>query len=208
MARPKNTAARRAQIVDGFLAVLAQRGYDGAAMTAVAEAAGLTAGLIHYHFHDKEAVLVAAVEALGARHLARLDAALDAAGAPPARLAAFIDAHLGLGAHADPEALACWLAIGAEAARRPAVAAPYREVLSALQARLRTIIDAGVEAGAFTPDDPEAAATALLAVVQGYFTLAATAPGLIPRGTAAASSAAMARGVLRMQDDLPLRTPE
>ena len=78
MARPKNTAARRAQIVDGFLAVLAQRGYDGAAMTAVAEAAGLTAGLIHYHFHDKEAVLVAAVEALGARLVAVVEAGVAA----------------------------------------------------------------------------------------------------------------------------------
>jgi TetR/AcrR family transcriptional repressor of bet genes len=208
MARPKNTDARRAQIVDGFLRVMAQRGYDGAAMSAVAEAAELTPGLIHYHFTDKEAVLVAAVEVLGARHLARLDAALAAAGARPGpQLTALIDAHLGLGAHADPEALACWLAMGAEATRRPAVAAPYRAVMAAVAARVRAVVDAGVAAKRWAPAEPEAAATAILAAIQGYFALAAAAPGLIPRGSAARAVAEMAQGVLRAKRPLPARRP-
>ena len=50
MARPRNTEERRRQIVDGLRLVMAENGYDGASVQAVAKAAGLTAGLVHYHF--------------------------------------------------------------------------------------------------------------------------------------------------------------
>lgn len=198
MSRPKNTEARRAQIVDAFLTQMAERGYDGASIAAVAKAAGLTPGLVHYHFRDKEAVLLEALRALALAHETRLDAAYDAAGPDPLdRVAAFLDLHLGLGAHADPRALACWVAMGAEAIRRPAVRAAYAEALDALGARLVETLREARDAGLVAHEQPEAAAAALLALVQGYFELAAAAPGFVPRGSAAAAAHAMATGLLR-----------
>ncbi|MER6788289.1 TetR/AcrR family transcriptional regulator [Streptomyces sp. NPDC000658] len=53
------TEERRAEIVRAALAVIAERGYRGASMAAVAERVGLTQqGLLH-HFPTKEALLVA-----------------------------------------------------------------------------------------------------------------------------------------------------
>ena len=44
---------RRARILDGALTVFAQRGYDGASMVAIAEAAGITPAVIYDHFGSK-----------------------------------------------------------------------------------------------------------------------------------------------------------
>ncbi|MEW2408281.1 TetR/AcrR family transcriptional regulator [Streptomyces griseoviridis] len=54
--------ARRAEIVRAALEVIAERGYRGASMAAVAERVGLTQqGLLH-HFPTKDALLVAVLE--------------------------------------------------------------------------------------------------------------------------------------------------
>ena len=77
----------------------------------------LSPGLVHYHFESKLEILVAAVHALVATHARGLDAAHAGKDDAPAQLVAFIDIHLGLGAHADPDALACWVLMMAEALR-------------------------------------------------------------------------------------------
>jgi len=198
MARPSNTAERRAQIAAALISVMAKKGYDGASVADVAAHAGLAPGLVHYHFKNKQEILVSALRGVVARHEERLAARVAAAGPHPARrLEAFVDFHLGLGADADPEALACWILLSGEALRQPAVRRELRRSLESFAATLAHIVGDGVDAGAFRCDDPAAASAALLATIQGYFLLAATARELIPRGSAAASAKHMAEGLLR-----------
>src|SRR5512146_1744508 len=118
MPRPSNTVERRAQIVKGLRRVMARRGYDGASTTELARAAGLTPGLVHYHFTDKREILLALVNDLAREAGERAGRALSRAGAAPlARLESYLDAFLSLETEPDPEAVACWIAIGAEAIR-------------------------------------------------------------------------------------------
>lgn len=197
MARPSNTVERRAQIAHGLIKVMARRGYDGASIADVAAAAKLTPGLVHYHFKDKREILLAALAELAAAHDARLDRALAQAGGDPAKeVDAFLDAHLGLGAEADPQALAVWVLLGGEALRDPKVRAGYEQTLASSQRRLAEAIARGVARKAFRCADPNAAASALIATIHGYFALAATARTLIPRGSAAAAARKMAKGLL------------
>jgi len=197
MARTPNTDARRAQIVDAFLTVMAERGYDGASTSLVAKTAGLNQGLLHYHFSNKEAVLLEALRTLALEHETRLDAAFDAAGPDPLqRIAAFITAHVGLGAHADMRALKCWVAMASEASRRPAVREVYEQSVQALTKRLQDVLQAALDAELIHHRHPQAAAIALYAAIQGYFDLAASVPDRIPRGSAAPSIMAMATGLL------------
>jgi TetR/AcrR family transcriptional repressor of bet genes len=197
MARTSNTEHRRTQIADALLAVMARRGYDGASITAIAKHARLAPGLVHYHFESKREILIEAVRLLAGRHLAILDGALAAAEAPPGQLAAFVEVHLGLGAHADPGALACWVSIGGEALRERRVQVEYERALAAIAARLIAIIERGVAERSFAAVEPAACAAALVAVVQGYFAVAATARGVIPSGSAATCALRMAEGLLR-----------
>jgi TetR/AcrR family transcriptional repressor of bet genes len=203
--RASNTHERRTQIAEALLAVMATRGYDGASIVAIAKHARLTPGLVHYHFKSKLEIMVAAIRLLADRHLAALDRALARAGEPAAQVAAFIDVHLGLGAHADPEALACWVLIGAEAMRERRIHVEYERALTEITRRLIPIVERGVAAQTFARVDPAAAAAALVAVVQGYFVVAAAARAAIPAGSAAESTCRMAEGLLHPKRPLVLQ---
>ena len=163
----------------------------------IAKAARLTPGLVHYHFKSKQEILLEALRELVARHEANLDARLEGAGGDPAAgVAAFIDLHLGLGADADPEALACWILLGGEALREPKVRVEFARALERSANLLADVIRRGVARGVFSCDSPDAAAAALVATIHGYFVLAATARSVIPKGSAAASAKRMAQGLL------------
>jgi TetR/AcrR family transcriptional repressor of bet genes len=207
MSRASNTEQRRREIAGGLTRVMAEKGYDGATISDVARASGLSAGLIHYHFESKQEILLAVLDDLVAAHREALRAALSRAGGDAiSEVAAWLDFHLGLGARQDPEALACWVAMSAEAIRQPEVRRAYEAKVQLLAGDLAEIIRRGVSEWRFGCGDPEAAAAALLAAVSGYFTLAATARAVIPPGSAAAAAAAMAEGLLR--PTRPLSRPE
>jgi TetR/AcrR family transcriptional repressor of bet genes len=188
---------RRAQIARAFLRVMAKRGYDGASIGEIALRAKLAPGLVHYHFKNKLEILLAATRSLVAEHAALLDRELARAGADPlAQLAAFLDVHLGVGRHANPDALACWVQLGAEALRQRQVRRELDAALVAVTDRLVAIVRRGHACGALRCADPLAAAAAILAVIQGYFALATSARALIPSGSAAACATRMTEGLL------------
>jgi TetR/AcrR family transcriptional repressor of bet genes len=198
MARPSNTDERRAQITGALVKVMARRGYDGASIADIAKAAGLTPGLVHYHFKNKQEILLAALNELSARHTADLTNRLAGFGSDPiAELEAFVDFHLGLGSDADPEALAMWILLSGEALRDARVRVEFTRAVERTRAILESILQRGVSEKAFTCHSVEAAASALVALIQGYFVLAATARSLIPKGSAALTAKRMAEGLLR-----------
>ncbi|HEY3451320.1 MAG TPA: TetR/AcrR family transcriptional regulator [Myxococcales bacterium] len=198
MGRPSNTDERRLQILTAMIRVMARRGYDGAAIGEIAKAAHLTAGLVHYHFKSKEEILLAALDFISAAHLARLDQAIAQAGGQAVEeVGAFIDVHLGLGTYADPEALACWNLLSGEALRNRKVRERFERALAQIVRRLAASIRRGQEQWEFSCDDVDAAAAALVATVQGYFVMGASARSTIPKGSAARSTRKMAEGLLK-----------
>lgn len=73
--QPRSTfieAARRAQIVDATISVVAENGYKAASFARIAKRASISPGLITYHFDKKEELMRAVLETVEAR----LDAAM------------------------------------------------------------------------------------------------------------------------------------
>src|SRR2546425_12752043 len=118
MARPPNTEQRRDQIVRGLATVMAESGYAKATVQAIGRASGLTPGLVHYHFRDKQQILLALVESLAALVRRRLR---TGGREPSEEIFSAIDALVGTKQGIDAEAVACWVVIGAEAVRQPEV---------------------------------------------------------------------------------------
>ncbi len=194
MARPSNTEERRQQIVEGLLRVMAERGYERASIGEIAKAAGLSSGLVHYHFTDKQEILLTLVEQLAARARARVKVKLERVkGGARAQVEAFLEAFLATGEGADPASVAAWVTISAEAVRQPEVRAAYEKVVRADLEHLEELV--GVVIGRRRA---KAVAAGLFAAVQGYFVLAAAAPDVIPAGSAASTVKRMAAGLLDM----------
>lgn len=181
--RPRNTAERRQQIVDGLLTVMAETGYQKASIQRIAQAAGLSPGLVHYHFGAKREVLLGLVEHLEATLRARYDS--RAADAP--RLPAFLDAHLASDATSDPRAVRAWVALASEALRDPEVRAVYED---AVQKRRDVLVELLGEARPqASRAQVEAFAGLVLAGIEGALVTGTLAPDVIPPGTAAGALA-------------------
>ena len=191
MARPSNTEERRQQIVQGLLRVMSERGYERASIAEIAKAAGLSPGLVHYHFAEKQEVLLTLVEQLARGVRERVTARLERTrGGARGRVEAFLEAFLATGDGADATAVAAWVTISAEAVRQPEVRAAYEKVVRADLAQLEALVGEVVDRRR-----ARAMAAGLFAAVQGYFVLAAAAPGLVPPGSAASTVKRMAAGL-------------
>lgn len=184
MPRPSNTQERRQQIVDALLPVMAERGYEGASIQAIARQAGLAPGLIHYHFDSKQQILLEAVRQLTALFERRFEALAAKATTPRDRLRAFIDARLATGEGASPTAVAAWVIVGAEAVRQPEVKAAFQEVMRGQRTLLERLLrDHAGEA--LTPREARHLCGVVLSAIEGAFQLSVSADEVMPKGYAA-----------------------
>lgn len=93
--RAGSTAARRDQIVEATIAVLAERGYAAASYDAICEVAGLSSKrLISYHFKTKDELLAEVLHRVTTDAAAFMRPTLDAAEGPAAKLAAYIRSNV------------------------------------------------------------------------------------------------------------------
>lgn len=170
-------------------------GYERSSTARIAKAAGLSTGLIHHHFSNKQEILLALAQTLDGLVRQRIKKTRT----PRKALHAFIDAHLALGEGASEQAVGCWVALGAEAVFQPEVGEVYRSLIASrrdeLLSRLREVCD---DEGRSTRG-LDVIAASLLALVEGFFQLAAASPGVIPRGSAAANARAIADKLLDAQ---------
>lgn len=110
---------RRTQMIEATIACIAERGYSRTTLTEVARRAGLSHGLVLFHFTSKEQLLTETLDYLSEEYRNNWQAALAAAGAmPEQRLAALIAADF------QPEVcrpgrLAAWCAFWGESQSRP-----------------------------------------------------------------------------------------
>lgn len=186
MSRRPNTEQRRAEIVQAFLSAIAEQGYEKATIQLIAQKADLTPGLLHYHFKTKAEILLELVKTLAARSAERYAALSEGAATPQAKLLAYINARLAKGEGADPEAVAAWVMIGAEAVRQPEVRAVYQEAIASELALLQELLTAYLKSCGKRARNVKQLAAGLMAYMEGAFQLASAAPDAMPTGYAAA----------------------
>lgn len=118
----EETALKHEKILDEAARQFRQRGFGGVGVAEIMKAAGLTHGAFYAHFPSKEALAVEALSRAFEKSDARLDASM--AGAKDAKRA-YLEQYLST-AHRDRTGDGCaYAALGPEAARDPAMRAPF-----------------------------------------------------------------------------------
>jgi TetR/AcrR family transcriptional regulator, transcriptional repressor of bet genes len=163
MGRPSNREERRRQIINAFVRVLAEHGYAGATIVAVAAEAGVAPGLVHHHFDSKADLMHGLLRQLVQRFRARVHSYETTGDA----LTAYIDGALRLDARADRAAARCWVGVFAEAIREPTL---FAQVRRQIDSELVTIQERS--RGRLSESD----AGAVLAFIIGALVLGAFAP--------------------------------
>ncbi len=82
--------ARRRQIVDGTIALVAEQGYAGATLSAIAARSGISKAAVLYHFAGKDQVIAAALGHVLDALVTGVGARVDAADGPAGMLEAYV----------------------------------------------------------------------------------------------------------------------
>jgi len=117
--RKASREVRRQQLIEATVAVLARKGYATLTVADVARAAGLSTGIVIFHFDSKDGLLASALRYLADEYYGNWKRAVDAAGDDPAgRLAALLLADFNSEIY-SMDRLAAWIAFWGEAQARP-----------------------------------------------------------------------------------------
>lgn len=151
--RTMSREARRTQLIEATIETIAARGYSRTTLTEVARTAGLSHGLVLFHFETKEKLLAETLMYLSLEYRQNWEAALEAVGDDPAeQLNALIEADFNPDI-CTPARLAAWCAFWGEAQSRPlyqeAAAAwddAYNHQLEGLCARISDLGNYGRDA--------------------------------------------------------------
>ncbi len=166
--RKASKEVRQLQLIEATIDSLAKRGYSETTMADVADGAGLSRGIVNFHFESKEKLLVATLQHMYDEYSAHWRNALARAGDSPARqLQALVAADFDRSV-CNRRKLAAWCAFWGEAKSRPtyqalsgARDADYQNTILELCRRLKE------EAG--YPYEPQATALALSALLEGLW---------------------------------------
>jgi AcrR family transcriptional regulator len=169
---PKSRAAtrefRKQQLIDSTIDSIAKRGFSETTLADVADGAGLSRGIVNFHFESKEKLLVATLQYMADEYSTHWRGALSRAGDDPAdKLWALVAADFDR-LICNKRKLAAWCAFWGEAKSRPTYQTlcgardeAYNQVFVELCAALK------VEGGyAF---EPKALALALSATLEGLW---------------------------------------
>jgi len=186
--------ARKRELLDASLALVASEGIEAATLRRLARAADCTTGAITYYFEGRDALLVAMLRRAHQTTGARMLRAAGRGASPRDRLWAVLMEALPL----DPERLAewrVWLAFWGAAAGNPALVeenlARYAEWRALLQTLVRDL--AGTEA------DLPLRVDALMGLIDGFGLQIALSKGLQSEGAVALRQSA--ERVLKAQVD-------
>lgn len=173
---------RRAGLISAVLDLMAEAGPADTTVRAIAEAAGLSPGMIRHHFSSKEELVNAAYQA----HMAhQLEAAERFVGPGPARdqLRRFVTASL-TPPVVDPRAVSLWAAFLHMVRRDPAMLATHEDTYLAYRDRLQALIAAALaEAGRIAPPaEQRRLAIACNAVIDGLWLEAGVLPDAFAAG--------------------------
>jgi TetR/AcrR family transcriptional regulator, transcriptional repressor of bet genes len=184
MSRPSNTEQRRHEIIKAFLEVMATQGYAKATIAAIADKANLAPGLIHYHFKNKQEILLELIKQVSDLTMERyLENLLNVKSAKD-QLKAYIDARLAKGNSDTSAYVAAWVVIGTEAIRQEEVRQVYEDVLKKQQKIIEGLLE---ELTGKDKRSIKKMAGIIMAAIEGAFQLSVAAKNIMPQGYAADS---------------------
>jgi TetR/AcrR family transcriptional repressor of bet genes len=140
--RKASKDVRRQQLIDATIDVIARKGYASLTIADVARTAGLSVGIISFHFEGKEKLLAASLRMLAEEYYQNWKTAIDEAGNETAkRLEAILLSDFNESIY-TPAKIAAWIAFWGESQGRPV----YEEICSSHDIERSQVVLAMVQA--------------------------------------------------------------
>jgi TetR/AcrR family fatty acid metabolism transcriptional regulator len=158
---------RRAEIIEATFFCIALKGYSNITMQDIADSAGVSKGVIHYYFRNKDELFLSVLEKLIKDldgHLARN---VDRAKTPPEKVRAIINAVFEK-TGANKKFQVVLLDLWAHSMRNPTLKAAHRSQYARYRHLAKKIIAEGIDEGYFKKCEPARAASAIIGLTEGF----------------------------------------
>jgi AcrR family transcriptional regulator len=160
-----DTRARREQLAQAVLDLIAERGPEDLNLAAVARRVGLVPSAIYRHFRSKDEVVDAALDLIGARLLANVSAVRTDAGDPLTRLERLLFRHAQL--IRENRAIPRIVLSGEVYSGHPERRAKIYGFVQTYLAEVARLVREGQEGGQIDPDlNPETLSVCFLGLIQ------------------------------------------
>jgi TetR/AcrR family fatty acid metabolism transcriptional regulator len=148
--------------------LIGQRGVHRVSVEDIAEHAGVSKGLVLYHFKTKERLTLATMGWVLSATASRIRTAMAAAHSPEAKVLAMLDA-IWIGPDTNRGFYLTYLDLATHAARNATFTELSETFHSIVDALYADVVRQGLAQGAFAADDVEEAATVVRAIIDGLF---------------------------------------
>ena len=186
--RKAHKEVRRQQLIEATIDTLATKGYSDTTIAEVARRAGMSSGIVNFHFESKEKLLVETLSYLSEEYRSNWRNAVAKAGAAPAaQLAAVIEADFDRKI-CTRRKLAAWCAFWGEAKTRPAYLQHCGANDDEFQATVRDLCTRLVREGGYEGYDEQHIARGLDALLEGLWLKLLTAFRNVTREEARATA--------------------
>jgi AcrR family transcriptional regulator len=166
--RKASKETRQQQLIEATIDSLAKRGYSDTTLANVADGAGLSRGIVNFHFESKEKLLVSTLQYMSDEYAGHWNAALEKAGPAPAqKLWALVNADFDRRI-CTKRKLAAWCAFWGESKSRPT----YQALCGATDMNYQnTVVDlcTQLKAEAGYDYDPELMALGICSMMEGLW---------------------------------------
>lgn len=170
-------AARRTQIIDCAIAAIAEMGFAQASVEQIARLAGVSKGVITYHFPKKHEIVDAIIAKVMAAARAYVEPRVLAETSAAARLRVYIEAGLAF-MDANRQALTALVEIAMNARRADGALVIGAESLARRVAGLEDLLRAGQRGQEFRPFNTRVMALTIIQAIDGVPPLLAREPTL------------------------------
>lgn len=160
-----DVARRRAEILDAAVGVVLERGFAGTRVLDVANALGISSGLVHYHFDSKDELLAETLRHAADADIARLEKAVAELDDPVKRLDRVLREYLP--ETRGDQSWVIWVDAWGHAIRNDRLRNILTELDLAWCGAIETVIRDGVASGRFECSDPSGAARRISALLDG-----------------------------------------
>jgi len=204
--RAEKKEATRLKLISATLECLASSGYAGTTLSKVSKRAGVSRGLVNFHFDSKEHLLIEALKHLIEEYRQFWEKAVTRPGLTPTqRMLALLDADF----HpqvCNRRKIAVWYAFWGEARSRPTYLDVCANADRAFARMIEDLCRDVAEDGGYVNIDPAAAAHGLRTMIDGLWLEALLTPEHFDRASAKRACLQFLCGVFPRHFDLENRS--
>lgn len=180
MIKKNKSELRKNEIVLTTMSLMAEKGIEGASTVLVAKKMKVSQGLIHYHFKNKQEILISVINHISEILMERYESLISDDSTSIEKLNAFISARLSKGRGENQQAVSAWIAISAQAITDIKIRDAYSAALDIQSSLLLELIkDSGLIE---SENDIKNKVSALITYIEGAFFLSVASKDILIEG--------------------------